>query len=93
MIACGVSPDAIELTEGELDSTDRALESAAPNDLILIFGAGMARVWKRIIYFKPSRALADEDADAPLPDAEAIDVPDGYELVRDHRGARLVLRS
>jgi cyanophycin synthetase len=93
LIACGVSPDAIELTEGELDSTDRALESAAPNDLILIFGAGMARVWKRIIYFKPSHAPVDEDADATLPDAEAIDVPDGYELVRDHRGARLVLRS
>ena len=85
----GVPEDRIELAPSEVDSIQTALEMARPNDLALIFCDGITRSWKQIIYFQP------EEKAAPVPPetlvaASGFDVPDGYRVVSDERGVRIV---
>lgn len=88
LIAAGVDADAIEIIPSEVDAIDRALELARRNDLLLLFCAGIARAWKKIIYFSPADKSEEriEETAAPISD---IDVPEGYRIIRDDRGVRL----
>ncbi len=92
LVAAGVDPSAIEVIPGELDAIDRALSLAKRNDLILLFAAAVARAWKRIIYFSPADKPEERIEDTSLTKTD-IDVPDGFEIVRDERGVRLIRRG
>ncbi|WP_172327167.1 cyanophycin synthetase [Mangrovicoccus sp. HB161399] len=90
LIALGVSPEAIDIVPKEEESVQAALDMARPNDLVLIFCDGITRCWKKIIYFKP------KEAPQPVPPetlvaAAGFDVPEGYRLMSDERGVRIVL--
>ena len=89
LIENGVPADAIELAEGESASVDRGLSLARPNDLLLIFCDSITRSWKQIIYFRPA------EAPKPVPPerlvaAAGFDVPEGYRVLSDERGVRVV---
>ena len=89
LIDLGVPEDAIELAASEEASVDTALGMARPNDLVLIFCDAITRSWKQIIYFRPS------EAPAPVPPsgvvaAAGFDVPEGYRVLSDDRGVRIV---
>ena len=92
LIDAGVDPAAIEVIPDEVDAIEHALSLARRNDLVLIFGSEIARAWKQIIYFTPAEKVeADDDhQEQPVPD---IDVPEGYSLVSDERGVRLVPKN
>ncbi len=92
LIAEGVDPSSIEVIPSEIEAVDRALELARRNDLILLFCAGIARAWKRIIYFSPTDKPDERVEDTPAPITD-IDVPDGYRIVSDERGVRLAPRD
>ena len=88
----GVSEDAIQFPASETDSVQTALEMARPNDLVLIFCDGITRCWKQIIYFRP------KEAPKPVPPerlvaAAGFDVPEGYRVLSDERGVRIVPRD
>ena len=81
--------DAIELAESETASVDAALTMARPNDLVLIFCDAITRCWKQIIYFHP------KETPEPVPPetlvaASGFDVPEGYRILSDERGVRIV---
>jgi cyanophycin synthetase len=88
----GVPEDAIELAESETSSIDTALAMARPNDLVLIFCDAITRGWKQIIYFRP------KEPPKPIPPesrvaASGFDVPEGYRVLSDDRGVRIVPRD
>ena len=85
----GVPEDAIQMAGSETQSVDTALSLARPTDLVLIFCDAITRCWKQIIYFKP------QEAPAPVPPerivaAAGFDVPEGYRILSDDRGVRIV---
>ena len=89
LLELGVPEAAIELPESESASVARALETARPNDLVLIFCDAITSCWKQIIYFTP------KEKPKPVPPetliaAAGFDVPDGYRVHSDDRGVRLV---
>ena len=62
---------------------------AGPTDLVLVFCENITRSWKQIIYFRP------KEAPAPVPPervvaASGFDVPEGYRVLSDERGVRIV---
>ena len=62
---------------------------ARPNDLVLIFCDAITRTWKQIIYFHPR----EKPAAGPARDAGrrlGFDVPEGFRLLSDERGVRIV---
>jgi cyanophycin synthetase len=89
LIDLGVPEASIELPGSETQSVQSALEMARPNDLVLIFCDGITRSWKQIIYFRPS------EPPKPVPPerlvaAAGFDVPEGYRILSDDRGVRIV---
>jgi cyanophycin synthetase len=93
LIACGVSPAQIEAIPDEVESVDRALNLAGRDDLVLMFCAGIARAWKRIIYFRPEGAAAAPDQETQSGLDPAVEAPDGFVLVRDERGVWIAPKS
>ncbi len=89
LIEFGVPEDAIELPGGETEAVQAALEMARPNDLVLIFCDGITRSWKQIIYFHPKEAPKPVPPESRLA-ASGFDVPDGYRVISDDRGVRIV---
>ena len=60
-----------------------------PQDLVLIFCDGITRSWKQIIYFSPVEKATPVPPEA-LVAASGFDVPDGYRILSDERGVRIV---
>lgn len=89
LMDAGVPEDSIQVIPQEELSVQTALEMARPNDLVLIFCDGITRSWKKIIYFKPvepPRPIAAQERVA----AAGFDVPNGFRIVSDDRGVRIV---
>ncbi len=89
LIELGVPEDAIEIIDSETASVEAALTMARPNDLVLIFCDAITRCWKQIIYFHP------KEKPAPVPPetlvaAAGFDVPEGFRILSDDRGVRIV---
>lgn len=89
LIEFGVEPEAIMIVLDEVDSVDTALNLARPNDLVLIFCDGITRSWKRIIYFNPVEKAAPVPPERLIA-ASGFDVPEGYKILTDDRGVRIV---
>ena len=89
LILRGVDPEAVLLVPEEERSVDTALNLARPNDLVLIFCDAITRCWKRIIYFHPVEKAAPVSAER-LVAAAGFDMPEGYRLLSDERGVRIV---
>ncbi|PZQ51633.1 MAG: cyanophycin synthetase [Rhodovulum sulfidophilum] len=89
LIELGVSPEAIQIVLKEEDSVNAALAMARPQDLVLIFCDGITRSWKQIIYFSPVEKATPVPPEA-LVAASGFDVPDGYRILSDERGVRIV---
>jgi cyanophycin synthetase len=94
----GVAPERIRVIVDEQEAVQTALETARPNDLLLVFGDNVTRSWKQIIYFGRERAetaeaLPPEDAMVPPDDlpplAQEPELPAGAPMIRDERGVRL----
>jgi cyanophycin synthetase len=89
LMDAGVPEEQIRIAESETVSIESALEMARPTDLVLIFCDNITRSWKQIIYFRPA------EAPAPVPPermvaASGFDVPEGYRVLSDERGVRIV---
>ncbi|GGY49409.1 cyanophycin synthetase [Parvularcula lutaonensis] len=90
----GVDPTRIEVMKSEAESVDEALRRAGPDDLVLMFCAGVTRAWKQIVRFEPEHRPPADPAEAEQKNLEAeIDVPEGYTIVSDDRGVWLAPRS
>jgi len=93
LLELGVSADHIEVIPDEQEATTRALESAAPGDLVLILGDNVKRTWKQIIYFNSGAKVQDGDAIVPvsinLPDLEGFSLDENIEIISDERGVRI----
>ncbi len=92
LIENGVREEQVEVVPDEVEAIDRALELAAPGDLLLIFGDAIDRSWKQITEFQSGGVAADP---APavsevgnLVQAAAFDLSE-QRLIRDERGVRL----
>ncbi|MHA6323713.1 cyanophycin synthetase [Roseivivax sp. CAU 1753] len=85
----GVPEEAIQVIPQEEQSVQAGLEMARPSDLLLIFCDGITRSWKKIIYFKPTEAARPMPAEERVA-ADGFDVPEGYRIVSDDRGVRIV---
>ena len=89
----GVEPDRIEVVPDEQEATSRALQMAAPGDLVLVLADNIKRTWKQIIYFN-SEAHADEDSGKStvpieLPETADFHLDDDLEIISDERGVRI----
>jgi cyanophycin synthetase len=89
----GVPADRIEVIPDEQEATSRALEMAAPGDLVLVFGDNVKRAWKQIIYFN-SGAHADSPpkksaTPVKLPNISGFEMADDIEIISDERGVRI----
>ena len=98
LLGKSVPQAAIEVIIDEQEAVQKALETAQPGDLLLIFGDNVTRCWKQIIYFGRGRegAPAPDLAAAEPPPPETLpslvsesDLPEGATLIRDERGVRL----
>ncbi len=89
----GVPADRIEIVPDEQEATTRALELAAPGDLVLVLSDNTTRTWKQIIYFNSGARSADPAKKAPvtldLPDSDAFQLADDLEIISDERGVRI----
>ena len=93
LLECGIEPNNIEVIPDEQEATARALEIAAPGDLVLILGDSIKRSWKQIIYFN-SVAKGEEGAQKTtvaidLPETEGFSFDDDVEIISDERGVRI----
>ncbi len=89
LVERGVDPERVRIVPKEEDSIDTALDLARPQDLVLIFCEGITRSWKRIIYYTPVET-AEPVAPERLVAASGFDVPEGYRILSDARGVRIV---
>jgi cyanophycin synthetase len=89
LIEAGVASEQIELAESESASVEAALGMARPTDLVLVFCDNITRSWKQIIYFKPKEKAAPVPPEQ-LVAAAGFDVPEGYRILSDERGVRIV---
>ena len=90
----GIDADRIEIVPDEQQATQRALEFAAPGDLVLILGDNISRCWKQIIYFNSDDTATDAPLESKsgrtiLPDLPELNLSDDIELVQDERGVRV----
>jgi cyanophycin synthetase len=88
-----ISADRIEVIPDEQEATSRALQMAAPGDLILVLADAIKRSWKQIIYFN-SEAKGDDVAKkatttVELPSGEHFTLDDDVEIISDERGVRI----
>jgi len=93
LLAHGIAADHIEIVPDEQEANQRALEMAAPGELILILGDNVKRTWKQIIYFN-SGAHAEDGAKKStkvidLPDMGGFELADDIEIISDERGVRI----
>ena len=93
LLECGVDAGSIEVIPDEQEATARALEIAAPGDLVLVLGDNVKRSWKQIIYFN-SEARGEEGAQKPataleLPETDEFRFDDDVEIISDERGVRI----
>ena len=89
----GIEPDRIEVVPDEQEATSRALQMAAPGDLVLVLADNIKRTWKQIIYFN-SEAHADDDSgkstvSIELPETADFQLDDDLEIISDERGVRI----
>jgi cyanophycin synthetase len=94
-----VGPEQITIIPDEQEAVQTILETAEPNDLVLVFADNVTRCWKQIIYFgrDPSAAppTAPLETVAPVPPDELPPLedfgrlPEGAAVIRDERGVRL----
>jgi cyanophycin synthetase len=89
----GVDEGAIEVIPEEQAATARALELAAPGDLVLVLGDNVKRTWKQIIYFN-SEAPSETGTPKPaatisLPVTSEFQFDDDVEIISDERGVRI----
>lgn len=93
LIECGVDDDRIEVIPDEEKATARALEIAAPGDLLLILGDNVKRSWKQIIYFnsgaKEKRSAAITAASIETLEPVGFDFHEDMAIISDERGVRL----
>jgi cyanophycin synthetase len=89
----GVSADVIEVIPDEQEATQRALEMAAPGDLLLVLGDNVKRTWKQIIYFNSGAHGEEVKSKAPialeLPETGDFTFDADIELISDERGVRI----
>ena len=97
LITEGVPENHIEIIPDETEAVSKALRTAEPGDLLIIFGDDITRTWKQIIHFRPDvkDAAATETATSSImtdgeeePFFESF-VLDDQRLIRDERGVRL----
>ena len=88
-----MSTDAIEVIPDEQEATLRALEMAAPGDLVLILGDNVKRTWKQIIYFNSGAHGEEVKTRMPisleLPETGGFTFNADLELISDERGVRI----
>jgi cyanophycin synthetase len=89
LIEAGVPEERIVLAASEEKSIDTALGMARPTDLVMVFCDAITRSWKQIIYFRPKETPAPPSPER-LVTAAGFDVPEGYRVLSDERGVRLV---
>lgn len=95
LLGGGVAEDAIEIVIDEQDAMQRALESAQPDDLVLLFVDNITRSWKQVIHFQTDspRESTDQRATGTFvladPDADSV-VTSADQFIQDERGVRLV---
>ena len=89
LIEAGVASEQVELAESESASVETALAMARPTDLVLVFCDNITRSWKQIIYFKPKEKAAPVPPEQ-LVAAAGFDVPEGWRILSDERGVRIV---
>jgi cyanophycin synthetase len=94
LIEAGVKPEQITVIPDEKACVDKALESAKPGDLLVIFGDNIVRCWKQITKFndqsnspEQSELMTKKTSEATTP--EPFELDPGMRLVRDERGVRL----
>jgi len=93
LLEAGITADRIEVIPDEQEATSRALQMAAPDDLLLVLGDNIKRTWKQIIYFN-SGARGDDGARKPtitlsLPDVPGFQLDESIEIISDERGVRI----
>ncbi len=97
--ANGVDAGQIEMIADEQLAVDNALLQAAEGDLLVIFGDEITRCWKQIIHFE---FAGEKSAKPPEPAptvsntslvAQAFELSDEDQLIRDERGVRLAARE
>ena len=93
LLESGIDADRIEVVPDEERATTRALELAAPSDLVLILGDNVKRSWKQIIYFNsesPGEGVAPRAATTlRMPETEGFSFDDDIEIISDERGVRI----
>ncbi|MDH4072896.1 MAG: cyanophycin synthetase, partial [Gammaproteobacteria bacterium] len=93
LLECGVDPGSIEVIPDEQDAVARALEFAAPGDLVLILGDNVKRTWKQIIYFnsegKGESRAKKSTLQLELPDSEDFRIDEDVAIISDERGVRI----
>lgn len=94
LLDAGVPEEQIEVIQDEAEATARALESAAPGDLLLLFGDNITRTWKQITGFqsgsgKPVAPVDSTPVHLPPQELPQAALGSGEELIRDERGVRL----
>ena len=89
----GLPASAIEVIPDEQEATQRALEMAATNDLVLVLGDNVKRSWKQIIYFNSGAHAEDAGSKAPvaieLPKTDEFTFDAEVEIISDERGVRI----
>jgi len=95
LLAAGVANENIDVIPDEVEATEAALQSAAPGDLLLVFGDNIARTWNQIQSFAADPAAQAHDTRAcaappvTLPDLPDLALQNGPSLIRDERGVRI----
>lgn len=89
----GIPADQIEVVADEQEATTRALESAAPGDLVLILGDNIKRTWKQIIYFNSGAKIEDtarkSTVSMELPETDSFSFDADVQIISDERGVRI----
>ena len=89
----GLPASAIEVIPDEQEATQRALEMAATNDLVLVLGDNVKRSWKQIIYFNSGAHAEEAGSKAPvaieLPKTDEFTFDAEVEIISDERGVRI----
>jgi len=89
----GIPADQIEVVADEQEATTRALESAAPGDLVLILGDNIKRTWKQIIYFNSGAKIEDtgrkSTVSMELPETDSFAFDADVQIISDERGVRI----
>ena len=93
LLEAGISTSQIEVIPDEQEATTKALEIAAPGDLVLVLTDEIKRTWKQIIYFNAGNRAVETVTKAPvaieLPEGKQFSIDDDMEIISDERGVRI----